>query len=70
MCLAIPGKIIQINKKTAKIKYPNQTSKAMLDPNIDVKEGEYVLVQMGIIIKKIPSADAEESLKAWKEASK
>lgn len=70
MCLAIPGKVIKINKKMAEIQYPNQTSKAMLDPNIDIKRGDYVLVQMGVIIKKIPSSEAKESLKAWTDISK
>jgi len=44
MCLAIPGKIIEIKKRTAIVQYPGQQREVMLDPNLPGKEGDYVLV--------------------------
>lgn len=68
MCLAIPGKIKELKDKTAIVGYPSEEREVMMDPHIEIKPGDYVLVQMGMIIQKIPEKQAEESLKAWKEA--
>jgi len=65
MCLAIPGKIIKINGQQATVQYPHE-SRQVLVAGIPVKLGDYVLVQMGIIIQVISSADAQASLAAWK----
>jgi len=66
MCLAIPGKIIEIKKKTAIVQYPSQQREVMLDPNLPVKKGDYVLVQMGIVMQIISKKNALDSLNAWK----
>lgn len=50
MCLAFPGKIIQIQGHKAKIKYTEETRDALIgDEHVQV--GDICLVQMGIIIK-------------------
>ncbi|MEI7604100.1 MAG: HypC/HybG/HupF family hydrogenase formation chaperone [bacterium] len=70
MCLAIPGKIIVIKEKTAIIQYPHEQREVMLDPLIPVEVGDYVMVQMRIIIQKIDQKQASESQKAWDEITK
>ena len=32
---------------------------------VEIKVGDYVMVQMGIIVKKIPEKDAKVAIKAW-----
>jgi hydrogenase expression/formation protein HypC len=65
MCLAIPGKIIKINGKKAVVKYPKETRDVII-AGIPVKVGDFVLVQMGIIIKTLSVKEASTSQKAWK----
>lgn len=69
MCLAVPGKIIAIEKHTATIDYDNQLREANCSM-IKCKIGEYVLVSNGMIIDKIPKKEAIESLKMYKNAIK
>lgn len=65
MCLAIPGIIKNIKGKKATVQYPNQFREAIVG-DAPVKIGDYVLVQMGIIVKILSSAEAKASQKAWK----
>ena len=65
MCLAIPGKIMQINGREAVIDYPGESRKAFLGDDVKAKLGDFVMVQMGVIIKKISAKEAKLSLKAW-----
>ncbi len=50
MCLAIPGKVTQIEGRNATVEYPFETRRAMVGTD-DVKIGDYVMVQMGIIVR-------------------
>ena len=65
MCLAIPGKIKQIDGREAMNEYPGETSTAFLGDDIKVKPGDYVMVQMGVVVKKISAREAKLSVKAW-----
>jgi hydrogenase assembly chaperone HypC/HupF len=64
MCLAIPGQIKEIKGQQVEIQYPGEVRKALLGGE-NVKVGDYVLVQMGIVIKTITPEEAKVSLKAW-----
>jgi len=64
MCLAIPGQVIKINGRKATIKYPNVTNDALISET-DIKVGDWVMVQMGIIIKKLNKTDALKALQNW-----
>jgi hydrogenase assembly chaperone HypC/HupF len=68
MCLAIPGKIEQISGHQVTVRYPNDTRKVLVgdDP---VKVGDYVLVQMGVVVGIISKKEADVSLKAWSKIS-
>jgi len=59
MCVALPGKIIELNEKNAVIDFNgNQvTARAGL---VDVKVGDYVLVHAGCIIQKVSKQDMED----------
>ena len=65
MCLAYPGKIIKLNKKTAIVDYTTEQREVYLDPNIPVEVGDWAMVQMRVIIRKLSEKEASEILKAW-----
>lgn len=57
MCVAAPGKVIEINGDTAVIDY--NSNKVNANKGIvDVKVGDYVLVHAGLIIQVIPEDEA------------
>jgi hydrogenase assembly chaperone HypC/HupF len=57
MCLAIPGKIKKIEGKRVYVQYPEEV-REVLAGDEKVKVGNYVLVQMGIVIKILTSKEA------------
>ncbi|MEI6462875.1 MAG: HypC/HybG/HupF family hydrogenase formation chaperone [bacterium] len=65
MCLAIPGKIKKINSKTVIVEYPSEEREVLRDPEIDVSVGDYVMVQMKVVVSKITEEDAKLALKEW-----
>ncbi|MFH2020235.1 MAG: HypC/HybG/HupF family hydrogenase formation chaperone [archaeon] len=67
MCLAVPGKIINIEGKTATIDYVSEKREADCSL-LKCKVGEYVLVSNKIIIDKIPEKEAKESLEMYNKA--
>ena len=64
MCLAIPGKVIKIEGRKATVEYPQEKKQALVGEE-NILEGDYVMVQMGIIVKKINKKQAEFALEAW-----
>jgi hydrogenase maturation factor len=50
MCLAIPGKVKELKGKQVVIQYP-QESRLAFSGGEPVKIGDYVMVQMGIVIR-------------------
>jgi hydrogenase assembly chaperone HypC/HupF len=66
MCLAIPGQIKSIQGGTAEVNYTDSCRKAVVGET-NVKVGNWVMVEMGIITKKISAAEAKSMLVAWKE---
>ena len=63
MCLAIPGKIKSINKKThhATVSF-NGIEKEINTEVVDVKAGDYVVVHAGYAIGKLSEDEAMETL--------
>jgi len=66
MCLAVPGKVVKIEGKKAIIAYFDQERQAMV-AETRIKKGDWVMVQMGIIVKKLTDEEARGSLEAWEE---
>jgi len=58
MCLAIPGKVKKIKGRQALVEYPGEVRRALIGEK-GVKVGDYVLVQMGIIIKILSPKEAQ-----------
>ena len=70
MCLAIPSKVISIDKdkNTAMLDTMGVKREASLDLMIEeVCEGEFVLLHIGFVISKIDEQSAIESLKIYDE---
>lgn len=65
MCFTLPGKVISVKKGTAYVSYGRRKVKAKINL-IKVKKGDYVLIQSGFIIRKIPSSQALAILKLVK----
>ena len=64
MCLAIPGQVTKIKGHKATVKYPGEERSALVGDE-KVKEGDYVLVQMGIVVKILSGKEVKEVLKIW-----
>ena len=66
MCLAIPGKILSIAKKEegvmrmAKVLFGGITKETNLELVPEAKEGDYVLVHVGVAISKVNVEEAEK----------
>lgn len=67
MCIAAPGKVIKVDGRTALVQYGKDSRKALVgaDP---VKAGDYVMVQMGIVVKILTPEEAHFSISAWESA--
>ena len=66
MCLAIPGKIIALSGKEATISYDSE-NKNQRQAKVefgDFKPGDFVIVNAGIVIERVP---AKEALKIWED---
>jgi len=66
MCLAIPGKIVELQEKSCmrmgRIDYGGITREACLEYIPDPQIGEYVMVHVGFAISKV---DAEEAARTY-----
>lgn len=64
MCVAAPGKIIEINGDTAVVDYNGNKVKANKGI-VDVKIGDWALVHAGLIIQIISDNEAENMLEIF-----
>jgi len=69
VCLAIPGKIIDIdkNKEHAIVDYGDGTKRKANITLVEVKIGDYVLVHAGFAIELLDKKEAEETLDLFRE---
>lgn len=67
MCLGVPGKIIRIEQDTAIVDYDiEQRSGKIIDGMYT--PGDYVLVQGGFVVMKVPESEAKQALALYKKA--
>lgn len=67
MCLTFPGKVVAISGESASVDYgPNGVRDNVNVSLVDVKLGNYVLVQGGFAIRVLSNREAEEALEAWR----
>ena len=71
MCLAIPGKVIEIDTTVSpvmgKIDFGGIKKEVCLDLVPDVKIGEYVIVHVGFAISTMDETEALETLKLFEQ---
>lgn len=66
MCYAIPGKVVNIKGNIAVVDYFGE-KRNVLNEFPDIKPGDYIYAQGGILIDKINKKDALEILEIWEE---
>lgn len=62
MCLAIPGKIIEIKNNSAFFRYGGKKYKADILLAPDLKIGDWILMHDGRALSKISDKEAQENL--------
>ncbi len=68
MCLAVAGRITEIDGKQAKVEVLQTSVPARLDLlGGDVEVGDYVLIHAGFAINKIDEQEAKELEELWEE---
>ena len=69
MCLAIPGKILSIANKeegvmrTARVLFGGITKETNLELVPEAKEGDYVLVHVGVALSVVDEEEAQKTLR-------
>jgi len=73
MCLAIPGKLIEIYEeagmKMGRIDYGGTVNRACLEYVPEIEAGQYTVVHAGFAIAIIDEEEAARSFEAWREYS-
>jgi len=70
MCLAIPGRVIEIHGKTAVVDFGGVRREVRLDLLPEVGIGDYVIVHTGFAIERLDEVRALEILEAWAEVER
>jgi len=69
MCLAIPNKVIKVNKDWATVQSGTHQHQANLSLLKNVKVGDYILIHDGLALNKIPKTEAKKILEIIKNHS-
>lgn len=67
MCLALPGKIVNIVGDDAEVDFGGVIRKTNLSMVEEAEVGDYVLIHAGFAIQKVDEEEALETLALWKE---
>jgi len=67
MCLAVPGKVLEIEGTSAKVDFGHGTVRDVDISLVDVAQGQYVLVHTGYAIQIMDEEEAKVTLDLWKE---
>lgn len=62
----VPGKIISLSSDRAVVDYGTEKREGIIVEGV-YSVGEYVLIQSGIVIQKIPNEEAKKSLKLYQQ---
>jgi len=66
MCYAIPGRVVEIKGRIAVVDYFGE-HRNVLNDFIDLKQGDYVYAQGGIVVEKVSEKYAKQILDYWKD---
>ena len=73
MCLAIPGKVIEIYEESGLrigvVSFSGTEHRTCLEYVPEIGVGQYVIVHAGFAITVLDEEEAQRSLQAWKQAS-
>ena len=69
MCLAIPGKILEINENSALVDFDGIKQKIIIALIQNPEVGKYVIVHAGYAIELMEEKDALDVIEEWKEMS-
>ena len=64
MCVAYPGKVLEINNKTAEVDFDGNTARVNIGL-VDARVGDYVLVHAGMAIEAMDEEKARGLLEVW-----
>ncbi len=67
MCVAIPGKVLEIYQGNSLVEFGNLRKRINTSLIESLVVGEYVLVHVGCAIEKIEEKEAMETLNIFKE---
>jgi hydrogenase expression/formation protein HypC len=67
LCLAIPGRVIDIDGNHATVEYGEGVRNRANISLVEVQVGDYVLVHAGFAIKVMDESEARKTLDVWKE---
>ena len=67
MCLAVPGRIIEIDGATARVDFGGITREANVTLVPEAAVDSYVLVHAGFAIQVLNEAEAEETLSLFRQ---
>ena len=73
MCLAIPGKVVSIEKsngmRLGRVEFGGIVRQASLDFVPEAEVGDYVMVHVGFAISRVDAAEAERTYELLQEIS-
>jgi hydrogenase expression/formation protein HypC len=68
MCLAYPGKVVQLNGDFGRVDFGEGTIKDGVNTSlVQAKVGDYVLVHAGYAIQIVDEAEARQTLEYWRQ---
>jgi len=67
MCLAIPGKILEINGNSALVDFDGIKQNVIIALIQNPEIGKFVIVHAGYAIEMMNEDDAREAIEQWKE---
>lgn len=67
MCLAIPGKILEINGNSALVDFDGIKQNIIIALIQNPEIGKYVIIHAGYAIEMINEQEAMEAIEQWKE---
>ena len=67
MCLAVPGKVIEIDEAMALVDFNGVQREVVIGLCPNVELGSYVVVHAGYAIETVDEVEALKSIELWKE---
>ncbi len=67
MCLAIPGRIVEIHGNIAKTDFGEGVTRNVDISLVQAREGDYVIVHAGFAIQVLDEKEAKKTIKLFKK---